>query len=299
MNRPVVALSLILLLTACSSTPEPEAQPVTERASLNRSAQLAFSQGQYAQAATLYEAALDEALLEDQPEAIIDARFNLALSQTYLGDYQTALDQVTQADAERVRRALGPDPELQLLRATIHYRAGEPAKADDILETLLRDPKLAPATASKAHFVAGLIAADRGDAASLRRHLNALPVEDAAGGKADRFELEGRLAGMSGKTDDALRLFDQAILLRSMDRDFRGMTRVLAAAGGLAEQAGRTALAGGYLLRAGRSAAQHAEPDARAWLERARDLGKLAGDTALVLEAEATLDQLGPAGQSD
>ncbi len=299
MNRHLAALSLILLLTACSSTPEPEEQPETERASLNRSAQLAFSQGQYAQAATLYEATLDEALIEDQPEAIIDARFNLALSQTYLGDYQAAMDQVTQADAERVRRALGPDPELQLLGATIHYRAGDPATAEDMLQTLLRDPKLAAATAAKAHFLAGLIAADRGDAASIRRHLSALPAAEAAGGKADRLELEGHLAGISGQTDDALRLFDQAIVLRSLDRDFRGMTRVLAAAGALAEQRGRTTLAGSYLLRAGRSAAQRAEPDARAWLERARDLGKRAGDSALVLEAEATLDQLGPAGPND
>ena len=299
MNRSAVALLLALALTGCSSTPEPEEQPATERQSLNRSAQLAFSQGQYAQAATLYEATLDEALIEDQPEAIIDARFNLALSLTYLGDYQSAMDQVTQADAERLRRALGPDPELQLLRATIHYRAGEADTAQGLLEPLLRDPTIPPGTAAKAHFVAGLIAADRGDAVSIRRHLNALPAEDAQGGIADRLELEGHLAGISGQTDHALRLFDQSILLRSLERDFRGMTRMLAAAGALAEQAGRTALAGSYLLRAGRSAAQRAEPDARAWLERARDLGKRAGDTALVLEAEATLNQLGPGGTSD
>lgn len=293
MNRSVAALSLILLLAACGSTPEPQEQPETERQSLNRSAQLAFSQGQYAQAATLYEAALDEALIEDRPEAIIDARFNLALSLTYLGEYRTAMEQVMQADAERQRRALGPDPELQLLRATIRYRAGETAAADALLKSLLRDPTLAPATAAKAHFVAGLIAANRDDAAEIQRRLNALPADDSPGAEADRLELQGELARIRGATDEALRLLDQAILLRSLDRDFRGMTRVLAAAGDLAERAGRTGLAGSYLLRAGRSAAQRSEPDARTWLMRARDLGDRAGDTALVLEAETMLNQLG------
>jgi tetratricopeptide (TPR) repeat protein len=300
MNRVMTALLLALALAGCSSTPdEPETQVVTERQSLNRSAQLAFSQGQYAQAATLYEAALDEALIEDRPEAIIDARFNLALSLTYLGEYRPALEQVIQADAERVRRALGPDPELQLLRATIHYRAGEADTAQGLLEPLLRDPTIPAGTAAKAHFVAGLIAADRGDATGIRRHLDALPSDETPGGEADRLELQGRLAGINGRTDDALHLLDQAIVLRSLDRDFRGMTRVLAVAGDLAEQAGRTTLAGGYLLRAGRSAAQRAEPDARTWLERARDLGKRGGDAALALEAQAMLDQLGAAGRSD
>jgi tetratricopeptide (TPR) repeat protein len=293
LSRSVTALSLILLLAACSSTPEPQEQPETERQSLNRSAQLAFSQGQYAQAATLYEAALDEALIEDRPEAIIDARFNLALSLTYLGEYRTAMDQVMQADAERERRALGPDRELQLLRATIHYRAGETGAAEASLRSLLRDPTLAPATAAKAHFVAGLIAANRDDAGEIQRHLNALPADDSPGAEADRLELLGELARIRGATDEALRLLDQAILLRSLDRDFRGMTRALAAAGDLAERAGRTGLAGSYLLRAGRSAAQRSEPDARTWLTRARALGERADDTALVLEAETMLNQLG------
>ena len=209
------------------------------------------------------------------------------------------LEQVIQADAERVRRALGPDPELQLLRATIHYRAGEVDTAQGLLEPLLRDPGLRPDTAAKAHFVAGLIAADRGEATGTRRHLDALPATETPGDEADRLELQGRLAGIDGRTDDALRLLDQAIVLRSLDRDFRGMTRALAIAGDLAEQAGRTVLAGSYLLRAGRSAAQRAEPDARTWLERARDLGKRGGDAALALEAQAMLDQLSPAGRSD
>lgn len=70
------------------------------------------------------------------------------------------------------------------------------------------------------------------------------------------------------------------------------MVRVLAAAGDLAEGSKKFARAGNYLLRAGRSTAQRAGPEAREWLERARDLGARSGDPALVLEAEAILDTL-------
>jgi len=173
MSRLTIALLLSLLLIGCSSTPEP--QPATERETLSRSARLAFSQGQHAQAATLYQASLNQALLEDDAAAIIDARFNLALSQTYVGQYDAAFAEVAQADAERVRRDLGPDPELQLLHATIHFRAGRIDEARAHLDALLADPASFPATAHKANFLAALIAADRNDNTGMRHHMTDRP----------------------------------------------------------------------------------------------------------------------------
>ncbi|MCP5429441.1 MAG: hypothetical protein H6962_04175 [Chromatiaceae bacterium] len=69
MRRVLIAVmcAMLSVLTACSSAPKPQAAPPTERQSLDRSARLAFAQGQYAQAATLYEAALEQALAEDAP----------------------------------------------------------------------------------------------------------------------------------------------------------------------------------------------------------------------------------------
>ena len=240
----------------------------------------------------------DMRLLEDRPEPIVDARFNLALSYTYLGRHQSALDLMTLAEAERVRRKLGPDLQLQLLRATIHYRAGDAAAAQRTLDALLGDPALAPPTAAKAHFLAGVMAAERSDAAALRRHRDALPAGDGRGEQADRLELGGRLAAIEGDNEEALRRLDEAVSLRSLEGDYRGMVRVLAAAGAVAEHAGRAELAGGYWLRAGRSGAQRAEPNARAWLEHARALGERTGDAALVLESEAMLTELGAARRS-
>lgn len=292
-SRFLRLLSLVMFLAACGSAPEREAEPETERQSLQRSAQLAFSQGQYAQAVALYGAALDEAMAEDRAVEIVDLRFNIALSQMYIGQYDDALQQVAKADAERVRRGLGADPELRLLEATIRFRAGDLRASRSGLTRLLSIPGLNPATAAKGHFVAGLIAAELADRAQLRRHLAGLPPSAEPGARADRLELEAHLAVLAGDTPGGLGRFDQAIALRGVERDYRGMARALAGAGTVAERAGQPGRAAGYFLRAGRSAVQRAEADATTWLEQAVRLGRQAGDEALVAEATALL---GPAG---
>ncbi len=117
------------LLAACGGSAEKPETPPTEQQSLDRSARLAFAQGRYDQAASLYEAALLAALKEDAPQAIVDARFNLALCQTYQGQYAEALDQLEQAEAERLRRGVVGEGSIELLRGTIHYRSGQLDKA--------------------------------------------------------------------------------------------------------------------------------------------------------------------------
>ncbi len=283
------ALAGLVVLGGCGSTPEAERAPPTQRQSLDRSARLAFEQARYPQAATLYEAALRAALAEDDPTAIIDARFNLALCQTYVGQYEAALAQIAQADAERVRRGLPVDPDLQLLAGTIRYRAGDAELSEATLEALLQGGTATAPTRAKAHFVAGLIAADRGATGALRTRIAALSVDANDSARSDRFELQARLAGLEGDVDGALGLLDQVVVSRRLERDYRGMVRALATAGGLAEGASRLQQAGDYFLRAGRSAAQRAEPEAREWLVRAKTLGERSGDSALVLEAEGSL----------
>ena len=292
MIRHLVLLPLIIGLVTvagCAGRPERAPETQTEQQSLDRSARLAFGQGNYAQAATLYEAALQSALTEDAPGAIVDARFNLALCQTYLGDYEAALQQVAQADAERRRRGLGADPQLQLLAGTIRYRAGQTIEAQALLNEVLESAGASGSTRAKAHFVAGLIAADQASIPGLTRELAALPPGAGGDEAIDRLELQGRLAGLEGDVDGSLELLDQVAVARRLQRDYRGMVRALAEAGDLAQRAGRLRLAGSYFLRAGRSAAQRAEPQAIDWLERARELGNLAGDQALVDESEAAI----------
>lgn len=82
------------------------------------------------------------------------------------------------------------------------------------------------------------------------------------------------------------------MILRGTERDYRGMVRALASAGAIAQQDGRLQAAGTYLLRAGRSAAQRGEPEARDWLARAQSLGIQTHDDALAGEAAAILNSL-------
>lgn len=288
-GRRRLLLAAALVLGGCGGTPEQETAPPTEQQSLDRSARLAFDQGQYAQAATLYQAALGTALAQDAALAIIDARYNLALCQTYLGAYDAALDELAQAEAERQRRGLPVDAQLPLLAGTVHYRRGELERAAALLTGVLNAGTASAATLAKAHFVAGLIAADRTDAAALRTHVAALPAE--ADG-ADRLELQGRLLALEGDLDGAVRLLEQTAELRSRERDYRGVARALASAGELSARAGRTRAGADYLFRAGRSAAQRQQPQARAWLRRAGELAQLAGDAALRAEADAVLRSL-------
>ena len=287
------ALAVALALAGCGGAPPRDAAAPTPLQTLDRSARLAFEQEQYAQAATLYEAMLREALAADAVNDIVDARFNLALCQTYLGAYPSALAQVALAENERARRGLPADPELRLLAGTIHYRAGDLDLAQADLAGVL-ETNAAATTQARAHFVAGLVAADRAEVSALRQHLAALAVATEGRSNADLLELRGRLLGIEGDVDGAMALLDQAVELRALERDYRGMARGLAAAAELAERAGRRDIAAGYWFRAGRSAAQRDEPNAGTWLERAKTLGEQGADPALVEEAEALLKAMDP-----
>jgi len=179
-----------------------------------------------------------------------------------------------------------------LLAGTVHYRSGNLEDAQRALQTVLRDGAAREATRNKAHFVAGLMAADRADPSGLRKHISALGTAASGAAEADVLELPGRLLDLEGNVDGALLRLDQTAMQRSRERDYRGMVRALATAGDLAERAGRVGLAANYLLRAGRSAAHGSGPEAAEWLQRARALGERSGDRALVVEAEALLDTI-------
>lgn len=293
MTRLIVlnmSVLILLVLSGCSGSPPKQAEAPTEQASLDRSARLAFDQGRYDQAASLYDATLQAALKEDAAQAIVDARFNLALCRMYQGKYAQALDQLTRAEAERVRRALSGDGSIGLLVATVRYRQGDLMQAATTIDRVLADASTSPATLSKARFIAGLIAADSGDAAALQRHRVAIDDAASAGTAADRLELAALLDGLQGNTASALTQLDQVALARRIERDYRGMVRALAKASDVAAAASQLQAAGRYLLRAGRSALQFGEPDAKHWLQRAASLATQAGDGETAREALMLLD---------
>ena len=287
-----ILLLCVWLLAGCASKP-PDFQRDTKFDSLDRSARHAFDLGQHEQAVTLYQAVLNEALKEDDLQAIVATRYNLAASQMSVGEYEEALGQINLAVAESERREAGWDPELTLLRATVLYRAGREQEAQkDLVQLHNGGAEVELNVRVSALFLSGLIAAKAGQADRLAAIIDAMdkPVTDLA--TANRLELEAWRLRLEGSADESLSRFTRLADLRRIKQDYRGMNRALSAAADLAEARGNTDTAAGYLLRAGRSAARLGQPEARAWLERALRLGTQSSDSALVREAELELAAL-------
>jgi tetratricopeptide (TPR) repeat protein len=261
---------------------------------LNRSARIAYDNGQLEQAANLYQQALNRAYLRDDHGAIIDAQYNLAVCMLGLRSYDRALVWVRRAQNELVRSGQRVTTDILLLEAVILLRTGQPDEAWRISNRILTAPEGPPAmVASKTHFLRGLIAAQRGDIDQLDREIEALDKTDTSGARADRFELKGRRAKAAGDWEAATDAFDQTARLRREERDYAEMSRALALGADACQQAGKPSAAAARYLRAGRSAVhQGNHQDARQWLNRAVELAGQAGDAPLKQEAKNYLESI-------
>ena len=158
----------------------------------NRAARIAFENGRFRQAADQYRETLERAILRDDLEAIIDARYNLALCLTLLDSDREAFLLVKQAREELSRAGLPVPADILLLEATILYRLGNSTEAWQLTEEILSGTDAQPSAArSKAHFLRGLIANERSDLLKLREEITALVGSDSPVIRADREELAG------------------------------------------------------------------------------------------------------------
>lgn len=294
----VVPLLLAVVLGACgSSTPMEEPTPGDDRLErTNRVARIAFQQGRYASALTLYRQVEDLAYERDDVDAAVDAQYNAAVCLV-------RLDRVEEADAllrrtkGELERAGSRQPlEVQLLEATVLYRQQRYAEARTITGVIISEAPASEA-ARRAQFLRGLIAAAEGDAARLRMAIADLDAATDDRLLADRLELQGHLARLERRYDESLAAFDETARVRSAGFDYRGTVRALASAGEAAEAAGRASEASVHYLRAGRSALQQgADERAQALLARARTLAEQAGDAETAREAQMFLLELEKSG---
>ena len=285
----VIVLVFMLMIAGCASKKPPPDPVDSATDTLQRSAAGAYQNGRYRQAQTLYQNVLNAALTRDDRLQIIDARFNLALVATALGNYPQAQLHLDQAEAERERHGLSNDRAITLLRATTDYRSGNLRRAEAGAMLLINDPDTNTETLTRAHFIIGLAAASQADIGKLGHHMAAIKDLGKQPDSTDYIELQAHQSGLEGDVEQARQQFDLAIEKRRDARDYRGMVRTLAACGDMLSTS-NPAIAANYYLRAGRSGAQRDEPETRQWLNSAIKYGK--DNLILVAEAQQLLEQM-------
>ena len=291
----LIAIALFTSAGCGSRQTAPQGPPLDQNLErTNRAARTAFEQGRLQQAANLYRQTLERAHLRDDLTAVIDARYNLAVCLTMLQADLEALVLVNQAREELIRAGQPVPTDIVLLEASIVYRLGKLQEAWNLTEDILAISDTIPAAVqSKAHFLRGLIANERGDLSKLRAEITALAKSNSQVIRSDREELIGHLSLKERRWDEAVLAFDEAAALRRQILDYRGMVKALAKAGEACERAGRFGPAARRYLRAGQSAALQAEPDqAQNWLIRAAQLAEQGGDENIAQEARHQLAQL-------
>ena len=188
------ALLLPLLLANCGgSAPETGAPPIDEMLQRQTHAgQLAFELERNEEAAAQYRTALSRAQARDDPDAIGDTGYNLAVAELRANAPDKALADARATRIELERRGSEPFPALLLAEATALYRTGAATEADRAAQHIQQSED-ADAVA-RATFLRGLIADDRGDEAGLTTAADALTTAKTPPFEADSAELSARLA---------------------------------------------------------------------------------------------------------
>jgi tetratricopeptide (TPR) repeat protein len=292
----LLCLLLLVALHACGFRQAPSETVIVDAAfeRYTRTASVAFAQADYARAADLYRQALEHAYARDDRGAIVDAQYNLAVVLLRSGWLEEARSTVDAAKVELVRGGQVVPAYLSLLEATLLYRTGEMSAAWSLSEHILASaPAAEPEVIAKAHFLRGLMAAERADTARLREAMAALEPASSPELRADHAELRGSLALAERDLAVAVQAFDTAAELRRMSFDYASMARALAKAGDAAERNGHPQVAAVYYLRAGRSALQLGQrQEAVDWLKRAQRLARQTGDAQTLQEVRSHLDRL-------
>ena len=267
------ALLLPLLLADCGASAPDTATPPTDEMLQRQThaGQLAFELERNEEAAEQYRTALSRAQARDDPDAIGDTGHDPAVAELRANAPDKALADARATRIELERRGAKPFPALLLAEATALYRTGAVAEADRAAQRIQESADADAVT--RATFLRGLIADDRGDEAGLATAADALTVVKTPPFAADSAELSARLALRRGDPTRAREQAAHAADLRRATLDYRGLARALAIEGTAAERLGDQTAAADLFLRAGRSAAaQGDKKSARAWLRRAASL---------------------------
>jgi hypothetical protein len=284
----LAALVLAFLMAGCGGSGPVEEPPPPDRRleQANQAGTRALGLNRTADAIKQYRAALVIAYERDDPGAIGDIGFNLAVAQLRSGAAADAARTARETRAELERRRQPAPAELILVQAAAAYRLGaadEAVAAAD--EVLARAPGIE--TSTRAQYIRGAVFADRSDAQGLAQALAGIPASTRPDQEGDRLELSGRASALAGANHQAARNFELAADQRRLALDYRGMARTLSLAGEAVLRQGNSADASVFFLRAGRSALLQGDAaTGRTLLDRADQLARQSGASGVSAEVD-------------
>jgi tetratricopeptide (TPR) repeat protein len=282
-----------LLLASCGGQPAPDALQDSALAQAAASGRQALEFSRLKQAVGQYQQAYALAMARDDPQAIGDSGYNLAVAQLADNDAAGALRTAQRTRDALATRAAPSFAELDLIQSAALHRLGREAEADT-LAARAQATASSLMTSARASYVRGLIADTRGDAAGIAAALAGFgqPKTPSAGWEADRDELIARLDMLRGQYRQAAGHAQRAADLHRAQLDYRAMADTTALAAKAMQRAGSPQEAANLYLQAGESAAARGDAaSAKRWLMQVIRPGVNADTQRTAKEALAALQK--------
>lgn len=284
-------IAAFLPMAGCSSTkpsaPSGEEWRFTQTTS---SARTAFDRGELAQAATLYQLALNQARAAGRDDLAAEAAYNLAACLSVRGDQARAAVLLDESAALRSGDAHFRN-DVRLLSAAVARRRGAQYATQGIQSAHAVTASDSGASALQrmlascllGEFAADAAPPDAASAATQLRTAESLRPADAPPAAAARVaHLSARVQDLSGNSIGAARSFESAAILLREAHLGAELPGVWAEAGGAFQRAGDLNMAASCFERAARCAVGLGEAaGARPLLERAAALAARTGDTGM------------------
>jgi len=300
MNR-LIGVSLVL--AACSS-PTRETQLERELQRTAQLARLAFDHGETSRARSQFRRVLDLARLSDDPLAIGNASYNLALLHAEDGDLAAAELLVKDSEAALLR-AGEPLADPRLLQAKCAWLRGDAQACMRALDAALLAPGSKPTDAHRfeAMLLQGHLAADGADLVNAQAALESARRIERDGRQAavdpGWIALAGRIELLQGRPRAAAELFDSEAEIHKRDGNFRRMTQALVRAAEAFAVASEWSLAGDRFVRAAHTRFAAGDTDqALAFAAWAKQVAARGSDPDLVARVASLERTLGKAAES-
>lgn len=288
----IFSLLLSLVLSACSSPPKgPPIDPTL--AQLSSSARAAYDRGNFKQAVSFYERAVQRARQMDDGPEVARTGYNLAACYLAAGRPADARVVLREALAEFGRYRMDSHAAIVL-----DIKAARAAGQKDDAASLLPDA-FAACKSDDQRFetwlLKGRIACEDGDKAALRESLDTadkLKSGDAAG-RAELASLKACSFSADEQPDQAAQAYDEAADAYKRAGRYREMARALAKAGDAYSSAAITRDAADRLYRSARSYASQGDTvEALRVLDRGMTAAEASGDGSLKDQLRTLFEQI-------